>query len=160
MFFEPSQAAAFVAQARTALPDTVLASTDDFVTQDLLDQLGGSDDAEGIVFSALDLTFLGEEPYLTALLTPYTEAFGGPEAAFPSHAWAFDAANRLLDVVESFQRLGTQQLVIPRTALRDAFAATSVYPGVSGSMTCDANGDCNSQDFVIRVVQGGAFVDV
>jgi branched-chain amino acid transport system substrate-binding protein len=109
-----------------------------------------------VCVSASDLSFLEEEPYLSTLLAEYEPRFGEP--TFPFHAHAFDATNRLLDIIQMFERAGSQQIVIPRTALRDAFAATSGYPGVSGSITCDANGDCNPQEFVIRVVQGGEFV--
>lgn len=169
-FFVFANGAAFVTQARDTaeLASTTLASVDDVVNQELLDELdklGGLADAEGIVFSAPDFLFLEEEPYLTTLLHEYLLRFGDvsqpdkTKPIFPYHAYAFDATNRLLDVIQSFQKSGAQQLVIPRTALRDALAATSGYEGVIGSITCDPNGDCNPQDFVIRIVQGGEFAD-
>lgn len=60
-----------------------------------------------------------------------------------------------MDVIESFQQGNSQRLTIPRTALREATAATTGYAGVSGSITCDSNGDCNGQEFVIHVVVEG-----
>ncbi len=167
-FYLFSNTAEFVSQTRDTaeLADTQLAATDDSVSRELLDQLGDPADAEGMVFSAPDFSFLDEEPYLTTLLHEYLLRFGdvnNPEKTrpdFPYHAYAFDATNRLLDVIQTFQKGGAQKVVIPRTALRDAFAATSDYPGVIGSITCDPNGDCNPQEFVIRVVQDGQFVQV
>jgi len=162
-FLSFENAAELVTQARdtAGLEGTLLASTDDFVGQFLLDNLDDPADAEGIVFSARDLSFLEEEPYLSRLLAEYEPRFGAPESEVPGgHASAFDATNRLLDVIQTFQRRGSRQLVIPRTALRDAFAATTDYPGVTGSITCDPNGDCNPQEFVIRVVEDGEFVQI
>ncbi|MDP3046609.1 MAG: hypothetical protein Q8O07_03945, partial [Chloroflexota bacterium] len=33
-------------------------------------------------------------------------------------------------------------LHVQKQALRDAIAATKNFPGITGSLTCDANGDC------------------
>ena len=152
------QGAAFVSQARDLTPDlddTTLA-TGDF-NQGLVDELS-SLDTEGMVFSGWDFGFLAEEPYLSTLHDPYVATFE-EEPTTPYHAYAFDAANRLMDVIASFQKGNSPKLTIPRTALRDAFAATSNYPGVTGPITCDPNGDCNPQEVVILVVQGGVLVE-
>lgn len=152
------QGAAFVTQARDlpALDATKLASGD--FNQGLLGQLDDIADAEGIVFSSPDFGFLSEQPYLGTLHDPYVAAFGDEPTA-PYHAYAFDAANRLMDVIASFLEGKTGKVSIPRSALRDAFAATTNYPGVTGSITCDPNGDCNPQEVVIRVVEGGVLIE-
>jgi branched-chain amino acid transport system substrate-binding protein len=151
------QGAAFVTQARDTLgiETTPLASTE--AAQGLVAELADPADAEGLVLSLPDFSFLEEEPYLSTLGAPFIAAFGEPTLAF--HAYAFDAANRLMDVVESFQQGNSQKLTVPRTALRDAIAATTNYPGVTGLISCDPNGDCNGQEFVIRVVVGGVLVE-
>jgi branched-chain amino acid transport system substrate-binding protein len=151
------QAAAFVTQTRDTpgLETTTLASTE--AAQGVVAELAEPADAEGLVLSLPDFGFLEEEPYLSTLGAPFTASFGEPTLAY--HAYAFDAANRLMDAIESFQQGNSQKLTIPRTALRDAIAATANYPGVTGSITCDPNGECNGQTFVIRVVVGGALVE-
>ena len=151
------QGTAFVTQARDTpgLETTTLASTE--AAQDVVAQLDDPADAEGLVLSLPDFGFLEEEPYLSSLGAPFAASFGEPTLAY--HAYAFDAANRLMDAIESFQQGNSQALIIPRTALRDAIAATANYPGVTGSITCDPNGECNGQAFVIRVVVGGALVE-
>lgn len=161
-FYMFSNVAAFISQARdvAALDNTVLVSISDIVNEQLLDQLDEPADAEGIVVSAPDQSFLAEAPYLD-MLEAYVAAFGdGPTFPFHAHAYAFDATNRLLDIIPPFQQGGSPQLVIPRTALRDAFAATAGYPGVVGSITCDPNGDCHDPaQFVILVFEDGSFVE-
>jgi len=42
---------------------------------------------------------------------------------------------------------------IPRTALRDAFFATSDYEGITGTLTCDENGDCADAKISVSEVQ-------
>lgn len=151
-----SRSAEFVTEARgtTELEAATLASVEGFqgVVDELI-QAGAGDDAEGLVFSLPDISFLDEEPYLSELGTPFANAFGQPATA-PYHAYAFDATNRLMDVIESFQGNGPR-LTIPRTALRDAMADTTGYAGVSGSFTCDSNGDCGEQEFMIHIVVEG-----
>ena len=151
------QGAAFVTQARDlpALNDTTLASTE--IAQGLLGELAEIGDADGMVVTTPDFGFLAEEPYVSTLHDPYVAAFGDEPSA-PYHAYAFDAANRLMDVIASFQKGNSPKLTIPRTALRDEFAATSNYPGVTGSITCDLNGDCNPQEVTIMVVVDGELV--
>jgi len=151
------QGAAFVTQARATagLETTTLASTE--AAQGVVVELADPADAEGLILSLPDFGFLEEEPYLSTLGAPFAAAFGEPTLAF--HAYAFDAANRLMDAIESFQQGNSQKLTIPRTALRDAIEATTNYSGVTGSITCDPNGECNGQAFVIRVVVGGVLVE-
>lgn len=150
---------AFVSQARSTvgLEATTLATTGD-IASELLQQLEDPTPAEGLVAAVPGTGFLGEEPYLSELGAPFTTQYGEP--TLPYHAHAYDAANLLFDAIESFpQPHANQGLIIGRSALRDAVAATSGYPGVSGTLTCDPNGDCNPQEFVIRVVVGGVLVE-
>ena len=59
------------------------------------------------------------------------------------HAHAYDAANIIFGAVESVAvKNADGSLSIGRKAMRDAIAATSGYQGLTGSLTCDANGDC------------------
>ena len=51
-------------------------------------------------------------------------------------------------------------LYIPRTALKDALFATTDFPGITGTLTCNENGDCQpSATIAVVQVEGGAFTD-
>lgn len=75
-------------------------------------------------------------------LAKYEAAFGGPPGAgFGPHA--YDAMNIFFAAVEAVAVVEADGTVhIPRQALRDAVYATTDFPGLTGSLTCDANGDC------------------
>ena len=93
------------------------------------------------MLSGPDLAFSGDF-YADEFLPAYTEVSGEDAPISVFHAHAFDAYNMLADAIEAvaFEDGGTTY--IPRTALRDAFFATSGYEGVTGTLTCDENGDC------------------
>jgi len=86
-------------------------------------------------------------PYVDAtkqadFLAAYNEAFGeGPAAGFAPHA--YDAMKMVLAAIESVAVVDADGTVhIPRQALRDALISTANYDGLTGNLTCDANGDC------------------
>ena len=63
------------------------------------------------------------------------------------HAHAYDAANLLLNAIESVAtETDDGSLIIGRQAIRDAIAATENYSGLTGSLTCQEEspfaGDC------------------
>lgn len=91
--------------------------------------------------------------YFSGPATPvgsaYDEFVGKYEAKYGEapiqafHAHAYDAANILLNAIEAVAvDDGSGNLQIGRQALRDAITATSGYSGLTGSITCDAFGDC------------------
>jgi branched-chain amino acid transport system substrate-binding protein len=48
-------------------------------------------------------------------------------------------------VLQALEQVAIDQdgtLYIPRTALRDAVGATANFPGITGTLTCNADGDC------------------
>ncbi len=75
-------------------------------------------------------------------IAKYTELFGeGPAAGFAPHA--YDAMKMVLAAIEQVAVVDADGTVhIPRQALRDAMYATANYDGLTGNLTCDANGDC------------------
>lgn len=77
-------------------------------------------------------------------LTKHQERYGeNPLSIF--HAHAYDAANILFDAIESVAVEGADgSLQIPLGALRDAIFATSGYQGLTGTLTCNATGDCGA----------------
>ncbi|MCP4425087.1 MAG: ABC transporter substrate-binding protein, partial [Chloroflexi bacterium] len=96
-----------------------------------------------------------EGMYLTGTAVPSDEydiflakwdvKFGGsPLAAY--HAHAYDATNILLNAIEaSAQESADGTLLIGRGALRQAIADTTDFAGLTGTLTCDAAGDCASE---------------
>lgn len=151
-----AEGALITQQARETpgLEDTVLGGADGILSPDWIEAAG--DAAEGAVLSGPDLAFSGDF-YEAEFLPAYTEISGedAPISAF--HAHAFDAYNMLADAIEAvaFEDGGTTY--IPRTALRDAFFATEGYEGITGTLTCDENGDCANAQISVSEVVDGAF---
>lgn len=86
-------------------------------------------------------------PYVAAssmsdFLDKYNSLFGeGPAAGFAPHS--YDAMNMILGAIEAVATVDADGTVhVPRQALRDALYGTAGFSGLTGSLTCDANGDC------------------
>jgi branched-chain amino acid transport system substrate-binding protein len=77
-----------------------------------------------------------------AFLDAHQKKYGEkPVSAF--HAHAYDAFNAFAAALEKVAVKGPDgSLYVGRQALRDAFQATSGLQGITGKITCDANGDC------------------
>lgn len=95
----------------------------------------------GMFLSSPDFSTFGSA-YKDVFLPAHEAAYGEkPVSAF--HAHAFDATNMFYSAVETVaQQNPDGSLTIGRQALRDAVAATSGFQGLTGSLSCDANGDC------------------
>ena len=131
------------------LSETVLAGADGILSPDFLDAAG--DAALGMYLSGPDLGF--ENQAYADFLATYQEDYGSePVAAF--HAHSYDATNILLDaIIEVAQISDDGTMLIGRQALRDAIAATSGYAGITGTLTCDENGDCADPRIAVNEVQ-------
>jgi branched-chain amino acid transport system substrate-binding protein len=79
---------------------------------------------------------------MAAFLDKYNSLFGeGPAAGFAPHS--ADAMNMILAAITKVAVVDADGTVhIGRQALRDALYGTSGFAGLTGSLTCDANGDC------------------
>ena len=62
---------------------------------------------------------------------------------------AYDATTLLLDAIESTSHLDGDVLVIDRAALRSHLSAVEGYGGLTGTLSCDAFGDCGAARFAI-----------
>ncbi|MCA9977932.1 MAG: hypothetical protein KC413_19360, partial [Anaerolineales bacterium] len=61
----------------------------------------------------------------------------------PFAAYAYDAANLLLDQITAVAQLSNDNsLLIGRQALLDAVAGTQNYEALTGTLTCQESGDC------------------
>ena len=136
--------------------DVALIGADGLLTPDFIDS-AGADNAEGVYMSGPSLEFAGDF-YSDEFLPAYEEQYGEePTAAF--HAHAFDATNMLFDAIEAAAvETPDGSLLIPKTQLRDALGATSGFEGITGSLTCDENGDCQpTATMAMNIVEDGDF---
>ena len=141
------------AQEIDGLEGVVLAAADGVQSPDFLDASG--DAATGMYVSGPDLGF-GNDIYTTFLETYQTEY--GTEPTAPFHAHAFDATNMLLDAIEEVAQVSDDgTMLIGRQALLDALSATSGMAGITGTISCDENGDCADPQIAVSQVQDGAF---
>lgn len=131
------------------LENTIIAGADGILSPDFLSAAG--DAALGMYLSGPDLGF--ENETYDEFLAAYDENYGGePVAAF--HAHSYDATSILLDAIAEVAEVADDgTMLIGRQALRDAVAATSGYVGITGTLTCDENGDCADPQIAVNEVQ-------
>lgn len=118
------------------LEDVVLMGADGLLSDSFPEATGEA--SVGMYLSGPSVT--GEE--YTDFLAKWDEEIGGvPPSGY--HAHAYDATNILLGAIESVAEVGEDgTIVVGRQALRDALTATADYDGLTGSLTCNATGDC------------------
>ncbi len=140
-----------------ALEGVILSGADGIQSPSFLENTVGTSD--GMYVSGPDLNFAGSF-YQAEFLPAFIEKFGSePTAPFHAHAW--DATNMILDAIEKVAIQGSDgTLLIGRQALRDALSATEGMEGITGTITCDANGDCADPKIAVNEVQDGDFVTV
>jgi branched-chain amino acid transport system substrate-binding protein len=139
-----------------ALSDTQLAGADGMFTPDWIAAAG--DAAEGVYLSGPDLAYEGDF-YTETFIPAYTEISGESEPISVFHAHAFDAANLIFAAIEEVAIEGDDgTLYVPRTALRDVVLNGEVsVDGITGTVTCDENGDCADPAISVSVVENGDF---
>ncbi len=143
------------ARETAGLEDVELAGADGMQSQTFLTTAGAAGD--GVYTSGPDLAF-ENELYQDVFLPAYYELCGCDATLSVFHAHAFDAANIVLDAIDEVALEGDDgTLYIPRTALRDAVFATSDYEGVTGTLTCDENGDCADPKISVSLIGNGAY---
>ena len=133
-----AEGALLAQQAKTTLGSAVLAGADGLWDSNFYEAVN-----DGVYVSGPDVSALAGDAdlYNNVLLPQYATDYGSePLSAFHAHAW--DAAEILLAAIESAAIDQDGTLYIPRTAVRDAVLATSGHTGITGTLTCDANGDC------------------
>ncbi|MGE5336841.1 MAG: branched-chain amino acid ABC transporter substrate-binding protein [Gemmatimonadota bacterium] len=122
------------------LEKTKLMAADGVFSPDFLRAAGPS--AKGMYDSSPDLTAETLGPKYKAFLDKYTKKYGEkPLSAY--HAHAYDAAMMIYAAIQKVAKTekdGTTY--IGRKALRDALFATKDFSGLTGTLTCNAHGDC------------------
>jgi branched-chain amino acid transport system substrate-binding protein len=138
------------AKDTAGLEDTLLGGADGYFTPDWLEATG--DAAEGHYLTGPDLASSGSN-YSDEILPAYREISGQDEPISVFHAHAYDAYNMIADAIEAVAFTDGGTTYIPRTALRDAFFATDGYEGITGTLSCDENGDCANAKISVSEVQ-------
>jgi branched-chain amino acid transport system substrate-binding protein len=112
----------------------------------------------------------GEGAYSTSLIPPasdakakfdaaYLAAYGQPAGKLSPYSWtAYDSVAVLVKAIESVAVVSGGKLYIPRAALVAAVRGTSNYMGLSGTITCDATGECSASGPVFNVDKSGKWV--
>ncbi len=140
-------------RADAGMEDVYFMGADGIKAPEFIEAAG--DAAEG-VYASSPVPLSGDA--YDAFIAAYTEAYGEAPIA-PYHATAYDAVGVMLDAIEAVGTLDADgNLVIDRVALSQAIRATADYPGLTGSLTCDANGECGNALVDVFVVQDGNWV--
>lgn len=120
----------------SGLEDTILMGADGLLADTFPENAGI--DAVGMYLSG---------PYVAgadyeAFLAKWEAKFGGvPPSGF--HAFAYDATNMLFQAIEAVAVVDADgTLHIGRQALRDYMYNLRAFPGLTGNLECDVNGDC------------------
>jgi len=146
----------------------------------LVNQMGQSG-LKGVVFFGCDGTYgadfitrtaaNGEGAYSVALVPPVSDArtkfdtayktqFGAEAGSLSPYTWnAYDSASALVAAIKTVAFKGSDgALYIPRGALVSAVRNLKDFKGLTGTISCDAVGECNSTGPTFYVVQGGQWV--
>jgi branched-chain amino acid transport system substrate-binding protein len=113
-----------------------------------------------------------EGSYGTSLIPPASDAKSAFEAKYmekngvsagtlsPFTWTAYDSAAVLIEAIKKVAVLGGDgNLYIPRGTLVDLVRGTADYQGLTGTITCDAVGECNSTGPTFYIVQNGEWVE-
>lgn len=140
------------------LSDVIFIGSDGVNTQTMIELTG--DRSEGLYLTGeAEPEPSAEKDAFDAL---YEETFGVDPGTTSRATWAaYDAANVLIAAVRQVALAGEDgNLYIPRQALIEAVRNTRDYAGVSGVVTCNDTGECNSTGPDISVIQNGEGVTV
>lgn len=119
------------------LENIALMSADGSFSPDFLKAAGKA--AIGMYHSSPDFSALGDS--YGNFLTKFKAKYGtDPEAPF--HAHAYDATIMILNALEKIAVVSGDTLTVDRNELNKALHATKGQKGLTGTITCDENGDC------------------
>lgn len=157
LFFFPifSPAGPLVAQQTAQVAgceDTILFGADGLKDGAFIAAAGEFAADKGMYFSGPDLNF--GTRYTDEFLPAYYALSGTTSPLAPYHAHGYDALNIILDAIEAVgveDDAGT--LFIPRDALRQYIADLTDYPGLTGTLTCNENGDCGAKDVSVAQLE-------
>jgi branched-chain amino acid transport system substrate-binding protein len=99
-------------------------------------------------------------PAVDAFDAAYKAAYGIEAGSLSTFTWhGYDTVSALISVVKSVAVVGDDgNLYIPREAMVKGVRDLAGYPGLTGSITCNAEGECNTAGPTFFVVKDGAWV--
>ncbi len=91
----------------------------------------------------------------------YQDKYGRVAGSKSSFAWfSYDVVNVLASKIKEVAKLDDAgNLTINRADLVKAVRSTKGYQGITGEITCDANGECNASGPTFYVVKDGQWVE-
>jgi len=142
------------------LVDALFFSDDGAFTQQYLDTAGAAAEGAYVSFLAGDEVADLNEVFDAA----YEEKYGVlPDELGPFHAQSYDSVQLIADAISRVaveDEAGMGYLLINREELLLAIRATTGLQGLTGTLTCDATGECGTGGAQIYTVENGAFVQV
>lgn len=135
--------------AAVGLENTAFISSDGLLSTDFVTQTQGF--SEGMYISGPSV--LKIEP---SFYEKYEARYGEKPIAVYA-AQAYDAAMLLFNAIEISAKTTGRDIYIQRASLRAALYATDGYEGLSGILTCSAQGDCAAPNVVIYQIRGLEF---
>jgi branched-chain amino acid transport system substrate-binding protein len=141
------------------LEETIHFGSDGLKDDGFIEAAGDVAEEIGMYFSGPDLNFGGA--YEDEFLPAYEELSGEDGPIAPYHAHGYDAAMIIFDAIEAVSVTGDDgTLYIPKDALRQYVAELTDYAGLTGTLTCDENGDCGAEDVSVAQIVDGEFSEV
>lgn len=131
------------------LEEAVVVGSDAILVDSFLEQ----DFSEGIYISEPNLRFgtnknQATDRSATEILEAYEASVGEPPT-IGYWAHSYDATTLLLDAIAAASTMDGDSLVIDRAGMREYLNSVSGYSGVSGTLNCDAFGDCSADRIAI-----------
>jgi ABC-type proline/glycine betaine transport system substrate-binding protein/ABC-type branched-subunit amino acid transport system substrate-binding protein len=110
-------------------------------------------ETEGMYFSGPDIRYGSNRNEATGqtadgFLAAYYREWGEDPAA-PFWAHSYDATTLLLDAISAASTEAFGSLVIDRAGVRQYLDAVQGFSGITGTLACDAFGDCGSQKITV-----------
>jgi branched-chain amino acid transport system substrate-binding protein len=138
------------------MDNVVKIGSDGLFSPDFLTAAGQG--AVGMYLSSPDFTQFDQTKYKAFLDEYKTLSGGNPLSIF--HAHAYDATGMLLAAIQKVAYTASDgTITIDRQALRDALYATTNYSGITGTLSCTANGDCGAHIIAIYQITADAIAD-
>lgn len=144
-----SDALEIMQQAKEAGIQLIFLGTDSWESEDFL-KSGGSA-VEGAIFSAYFDAEAGITANTEVFLKAYREKYGQDKEPPSEVALGFDA------YLLAINAIGTAGTSVNGEAIKEQLALTKNYPGASGNISFDENGD-PIKSVVIKTITNGAFV--
>ena len=141
--------------AVAGMPDTIFFSDDGVFGSNFLD-LTGPNGEGAYAASALP----PESEARTAFETKFEAAYGRKAGSLSTFSWhGYDIVSALVYAIQEVTIVGDDgNLYIPREALVAAVRGLSGFTGVTGDITCNETGECNTAGPTFFIVQDGEWV--